>query len=414
MTRVANRFVRALQLHFGQQAHFQTISAITLVCLALIGGTAVTFYSAPVYGKPFTTEKTKGGGNENQPDHAKGGGRNKKTSESGTSTDEHTTDTATLPPSLIPIGDQNVTAGETLRFTVSASDPDGDPLVFGTTGLPPGATFFDNGDGTASFVWATTQEQAGTYSDLTFSVSDGLYTVSEAVTIAVADPPYVEDVSEPTPTVTVFGAGVTEGHSGTTPASFFVVLSEASSSDVTVDYYTIDGTALRGEDFEFVQGTLTIPAGESEGAILVPVVGDTIEEAEESFELVLTNASNASIAMSSALGIIEDDDAARTATLTWEAPVTNLDGSCVDDLAGFRVHAGHESGAYTSVDQVGLSSSDLTCEQTGFDATCSLPVQTCTYTMLGLTPGTWFFAIQAYDLTMNYSPFSVELSGDIQ
>jgi hypothetical protein len=223
----------------------------------------------------------------------------------------------------------------------------------------------------------------------------------------------IED-NDAAPTISVFGVGVREGQSGTTPASFTVVLSDASAMDVAVSYYTIDGTASRDQDFEFSQGTLTIPAGEVVGTVVVPVIGDTSEEPEESFELILENASNATITTSSAMGIIEDDDAVRTATLSWETPVTNLDGTCADGLEGFRIGAGNESGTYTKIEQVAFSSGDLTCEQTGFDASCSVPVQTCTYTVPGLTPGTWFFSVQVYDRNMNFSPYSAEVSGDIQ
>jgi hypothetical protein len=232
-----------------------------------------------------------------------------------------------------------------------------------------------------------------------------LDTTTATVTIEDDDPP---------PTLSVFGTGVTEGQSGTTSASFSVSLSDASAMDVTVDYYTIDGTATRNQDFEFSQGTLTIPAGDVLGTISVPVIGDTVEEPEESFELVLENAFNARITTNSALGIIEDDDAARTATLSWEAPTRNVDGSCADDVEGYRVHAGRETGTYTREQQVSLSSGDLACEQTGFDSTCALSVQTCSFTMPGLTTGTWYFAVQAYDRSQLFSPFSEEVSGDIQ
>jgi hypothetical protein len=216
------------------------------------------------------------------------------------------------------------------------------------------------------------------------------------------------------PTVGVFGTGVTEGQAGTTSARFSVALSDISAWDVTVDYYTIDGTATRGQDFEFSTGTLTIPAGQDLGTIVVPVIGDTVEEPEETFELVLENATNATITTSSATGVIEDDDAVTTAILTWEAPLTNVDGSCLDDLEGYQVSAGIESGIYTRSDSLSLNSGDVACEQTSFDATCSVPVMTCTYTMGDLTPGNWFFAIQAYDQAMNYSPYSNELSGTLQ
>jgi hypothetical protein len=216
------------------------------------------------------------------------------------------------------------------------------------------------------------------------------------------------------PTLSVFGTSVTEGHTGTSAATFWVALSEPSPRDVVVSYYTIDGTATRGEDFVFSQGTLTLPAGQIEGTIAVPVLGDSLVEPEETFELILENASNAIVSTGSAIGFIEDDDAPTSVILEWKSPSTEPSGSCAEEVAGYRIHAGMTSGNYTRIEEVNLSSSDLTCEEMSFDASCSLQMQSCTYTMHGLTPGIWYFSVQAYDLAMNNSPYSEEVSGTIQ
>ncbi len=62
-----------------------------------------------------------------------------------------------------------VRAGEAIELTLSASDPDGDPLSFFAQSLssgdiPVGAEFDDNHDGTAKFVWHTTTNEIGTTS----------------------------------------------------------------------------------------------------------------------------------------------------------------------------------------------------------------------------------------------------------
>ena len=65
------------------------------------------------------------------------------------------------PPVLSSIGGKMVNKGETLRFTVTAMDPDGDQLIYATSNLPPGATFDPD---TQKFSWTPTLDQAGTYS----------------------------------------------------------------------------------------------------------------------------------------------------------------------------------------------------------------------------------------------------------
>ena len=67
-------------------------------------------------------------------------------------------------PQFDIIEDANVAAGELISFIVSASDTDGDELVYLAAGLPDGATFNEQ-----AFTW--TPEQEGEYS-ITFCVSD--------------------------------------------------------------------------------------------------------------------------------------------------------------------------------------------------------------------------------------------------
>ena len=48
-----------------------------------------------------------------------------------------------LPPALVPVGPQSVVEGGVLEFALDASDPDGDPLVFGAAApAPPVVRFF--------------------------------------------------------------------------------------------------------------------------------------------------------------------------------------------------------------------------------------------------------------------------------
>jgi len=92
-------------------------------------------------------------------------------------------------PVLATIGNQSVNGGNTLAFTVSATDSDGTIPVLSTTGLPSGAAFIDNSDGTGSFSWPTTSSDTGTYniSFVATDASDPTLTGSETITVLVVD-----------------------------------------------------------------------------------------------------------------------------------------------------------------------------------------------------------------------------------
>jgi hypothetical protein len=88
------------------------------------------------------------------------------------------------PPVWNPIGDQTVNEGEQLQFVVSASDPEGDMITYGASGLPTGATF--NPD-TRIFSWTPGYSQSGLYPNITFTASDGSLTTPITIQINVND-----------------------------------------------------------------------------------------------------------------------------------------------------------------------------------------------------------------------------------
>ena len=112
------------------------------------------------------------------------------------------------------------------------------------------------------------------------------------------------------PGVSVSDATVTEGQSGSTPATFTVSLAPAPTTTATVTYTTADGTARAGSDYTATSGTLTFNPGTTQLGVAVPVLGDTIAEPDETFRFLLTGATNAALAHAEGLGLIVNDDAA--------------------------------------------------------------------------------------------------------
>jgi hypothetical protein len=113
------------------------------------------------------------------------------------------------------------------------------------------------------------------------------------------------------PTLSVDGVTVAEGNSGTAPATFVVTLTPRSQRPVTVEYTTRDGTATASSgDYRGTRGRVELPPGIDSASIDVPVQGDTAEEADETFVLVLENPAGAVLGVAEAAAEIVDDDGA--------------------------------------------------------------------------------------------------------
>lgn len=110
------------------------------------------------------------------------------------------------------------------------------------------------------------------------------------------------------PTVSVNDVDVIEGNAGTTSAAFNVTLSEAASVPVRVDYNTADVTATKFVDYSPVSGTLELALGDLSKTVEVPIIGDTVNERDETFAVDLSNAFGVAIADPHGIGTIADDD----------------------------------------------------------------------------------------------------------
>ena len=108
------------------------------------------------------------------------------------------------------------------------------------------------------------------------------------------------------PSISVADATVTEAAGAV--LAFTVSLSRSSSSNVTVDYATSDGTATAGADYTATSGTLTISAGSSSATVEVTVLDDSHDDGGETLTLTLSNAANGTLGDSTATGTIENSD----------------------------------------------------------------------------------------------------------
>ncbi len=104
-----------------------------------------------------------------------------------------------------------------------------------------------------------------------------------------------------------------EGNSGTTAFDFLVTASAISSSQ-TVQYAVTGSGANPASSSDFVggvlpSGTVTFAPGETSKVVHIDVIGDSIDEPNESFTVTLSNASSGTISNATATGNITNDDA---------------------------------------------------------------------------------------------------------
>lgn len=177
---------------------------------------------------------------------------------------------------------------------------------------------------------------SGFTGDFTFQyvASDG-YDTSEPATVTIS-------VADEEPTLSIADDTVTEGNVGVNTATFAVTLEYPLIATVTVDYDTSGVTATENSDFSATSGTLTFAPGETGKTISVDVLGDLVDEDDESFEVTLSNPTNATLDDASGLGTITDDE-----TVAFSIDSQSVDES--DDGVVLTVSLSHQTASGVSV-----------------------------------------------------------------
>jgi glucose/arabinose dehydrogenase len=84
-----------------------------------------------------------------------------------------------------------------------------------------------------------------------------------------------------------------------------VLRENGSDGEVTIDYHTIDGTALAGQDYQAQSGTLSFVDGQTLASVVIPILEDEDAESNESFNIAIDNPGGGALLL-----------APRTATIT--------------------------------------------------------------------------------------------------
>jgi len=246
--------------------------------------------------------------------------------------------TVGTPPPVLPslsVADASVAEGDSgthdLAFTVSLSAAATAPVTVAY------ATSSGGGNGTAT----AGSDYTATSGTLTFAagetskvvhvqvIGDTVVEANETLSLTLSTPSgatighgtatgtIINDDTAPLPTLSISDASFAEG-SAASPGqgTFTVTLSAASSSAATVNFATVDGTALAGSDYIARSGSLTFAPGETSKTIQVTAIGDSVVEPNESFSVQLSSPTGATLAHSSGAGTIVNDDAAPLPTIS--------------------------------------------------------------------------------------------------
>jgi Putative Ig domain len=240
-------------------------------------------------------------------------------------------------------------AGSNYSFRPTASDANGDPLTFSIVGKPSWASFEA---ATGTLYGTPLAIDAGTYSGITISVSDGKASTSlAAFTITVTTPP----VTNRAPTIS--GAAVTTAQVDR-PYAFQPTANDADNDALTFSITNKPVWATFDAANGTLYGTPTASHVGSTTGIVISVSDGKDKVSLAPFSITIAPAPT------------------RTVTLNWTAPTINTDGSALTDLAGYTVFYGNASRQYsTSMRLTGAGTNSVVVE--------------------GLAPGSYYFSIKS-------------------
>ena len=206
----------------------------------------------------------------------------------------------TTPQTFTVTLSQAATSTVTVNYTTLAGSAlPGDDFVGGN-----GVVTFNPGDTTKTI---TVQVQGDLLDEDDENYSVELSTPTGAEILDGSATAVITD-DDNAPTISINSIQLAEGNAGNTAFQFVVTLSAVSGKDVQFNIATEDGTAAAGSDYTANSGQLTIPAGQTTANIVVQASGDNFFEADETFNVVLSNPVNAAIATGTGVGTILNDD----------------------------------------------------------------------------------------------------------
>ncbi|MCC7263932.1 MAG: T9SS type A sorting domain-containing protein [Candidatus Latescibacteria bacterium] len=269
----------------------------------------------------------------------------------GTIVNDDALPTLDLADVLVAEGNSGATEA---TFTVTLSNPSSQSLSVGYTtadGSAQAPADYVAGSGVVAFAPLELSK--------TFSVpvvGDLVYEADETFAVDLRDPVNgvlgktrgIATISndDEVPVLAIGDVSVTEGDAGTVAAAFILTLSTPSSQPVQVAYATADGSAGAPADYTAASGTVEFAPLETSKILSVPVVGDLLNEAGETFVVNLSTPVNTTLADAQGVATIADNDPQPVLTI---ADLVVSEGNGGATMASFTVNLSAPSGRLVSV-----------------------------------------------------------------
>ena len=156
-----------------------------------------------------------------------------------------------------------------------------------------------------------------------------------------------------------------EGNDGTTTISITFSLSEVSNQEVSFQYHTEDITAFADYDYDPIEGTLTIPPGQTNVMLPLTIIADDIREGQEQFKVVVSDPVNGELAgLSTIITINNDDNKMPYGTEDYSTPNQYRDWDLVwgDEFSGMALDTtiySYETGSGCNKNLCGWGNNEL-------------------------------------------------------
>ena len=251
------------------------------------------------------------------------------------------------PPTISGTPPTTATVGTQYSFTPTASDANGGTLTFSIVNRPAWATFTAS---TGRLQGTPAAANVGTFADVRISVSDGQDTTAlPAFAIVVRGPPNRAPVLSGSPaTALMQGSAYTFTPTASDPDGDPLTFS-ITNPPAWAAFDPATGRLSGAPGMQHLGATNGIVISVSDGALSASLAAFTL-----TVQAVATG----------------------SATLSWTPPTTNVDGSPLTNLTGYRIYWGPAAGTYPN--SVTLTNPGLT-----------------SYVVTNLVPGTYFFAATA-------------------
>lgn len=218
----------------------------------------------------------------------------------------------------VSISDASGPEGEYASFVVQLSAPSSEAVTVNAVIAPGTATATDLGSGTnvtitipagATTRWVEVSMLPDTLAEPEETFTVTLSSATNATLGRTTATGTILDRAEPLMIVSIGDVQVVEGNAGEKSVTATVFVNRPlSHPDVRVEWSTADGTATAGTDYVAAKGVVTLLSFETARQVTFLVKGDTLREPDETFRIVLANATGAAVVRPEAVVTLLDDE----------------------------------------------------------------------------------------------------------